>query len=66
MLAIYSFVTIIVCLLLIITKRLSVITALVLVPVFIAFIASFDNKQIGYMALTGIKLVVPTGILLMN
>ena len=65
MLAIYGLVIIIVFLVLIMTKRLSVITALVLVPVIIAFIAGFDYKEVGAMALTGIKQVAPTGILLM-
>lgn len=41
------------------------ITALVLVPVVFAFIAGFDYKEIGTMALAGIKQVAPTGILLM-
>lgn len=65
MLAFYGFATIIVFLALIMTKRLSVITALVLVPVAFAFIAGFDYKEIGTMALAGIKQVAPTGILLM-
>ncbi|MGN6602334.1 MAG: CitMHS family transporter [Ginsengibacter sp.] len=65
MLAIYGFITIVIFLALIITKRLSVITALVLVPVVIAFIAGFNYKEIGVMSLAGIKQVAPTGILLM-
>ena len=65
MLALYGFATIIVFLILIITKRLSVITALVLVPVVFAVIAGFNYKEIGNMALAGIKQVAPTGILLM-
>ena len=65
MLAFYGFITIIVFLVLIITKRLSVITALVVVPVVFAFIAGFNYTQIGNMALAGIKQVAPTGILLM-
>ena len=65
MLAIYGLITIIIFLALIITKRLSVITALVLVPVIIAFIAGFNYKEIGEMSLTGLKQVAPTGILLM-
>jgi len=65
MLAICGFATIVVFLLLIMTKRLSVITALVIVPVVFAFIAGFDYSEIGKMALAGIKQVAPTGILLM-
>ena len=65
MLALYGFLTIVIFLLLIITKRLSVITALVVVPVVFAFIAGFNYTEIGTMALAGIKQVAPTGILLM-
>src|SRR4051812_9889077 len=65
MLAIYGFVTIVIFLVLIMTRRLSVITALVMVPVIIAIIAGFDHKEIGNMALAGIKQVAPTGVLLM-
>ncbi|HSN07591.1 MAG TPA: SLC13 family permease, partial [Hanamia sp.] len=65
MLALYGFLTIVIFLVLIITKRLSVITALVLVPVMIAFIAGFNFKEVGEMSLAGIKQVAPTGILLM-
>jgi citrate-Mg2+:H+ or citrate-Ca2+:H+ symporter, CitMHS family len=65
MLAIYGLATIVVFLLLIMTKRMSVITALVIVPVLFAFIAGFNHIAIGNMALAGIKQVAPTGILLM-
>ncbi len=65
MLAFYGFATIVVFLILIITKRLSVITALVVVPIVFAFIAGFNYKEIGDMVLAGLKQVAPTGILLM-
>ncbi len=65
MLALTGFSTIVVFLLLIMTKRLSVITALVIVPIVFAFIAGFNYTEIGTMALAGIKQVAPTGILLM-
>jgi CitMHS family citrate-Mg2+:H+ or citrate-Ca2+:H+ symporter len=65
MLAFYGFATIVVFLILIITKRLSVITALVIVPIVFAFIAGFNYKEIGDMVLAGLKQVAPTGILLM-
>jgi CitMHS family citrate-Mg2+:H+ or citrate-Ca2+:H+ symporter len=65
MLAFYGFATIIVFLILIITKRLSVITALVIVPIVFALIAGFNYKEIGDMVLAGLKQVAPTGILLM-
>ncbi|MCX6219106.1 citrate:proton symporter [Spirosoma sp.] len=65
MLALLGFATIAVFLVLIITKRLSVITALVLVPVIMGFLAGFSPKELGEMILAGIKQVAPTGILLM-
>lgn len=65
MLSLLGFATIVVFLVLIITKRLSVITALVLVPVVMGFLAGFTPKELGEMILTGIKQVAPTGILLM-
>ncbi len=65
MLAILGFATIVVFLVLIITKRLSVITALVLVPLVFGLLAGFNYAALGEMALAGIKQVAPTGILLM-
>jgi CitMHS family citrate-Mg2+:H+ or citrate-Ca2+:H+ symporter len=65
MLSLLGFATIAIFLILIITKRLSVITALVLVPVIIGFLAGFSPKDLGEMILAGIKQVAPTGILLM-
>lgn len=65
MLALLGFSTIIVFLVLIMFKKLSVITALVLVPVVFGLLAGFNFTQLGEMALAGIKQVAPTGILLM-
>jgi CitMHS family citrate-Mg2+:H+ or citrate-Ca2+:H+ symporter len=65
MLSILGFATIGLFLALIITKRLSVITALVLVPVVMGFLAGIPPKELGEMILAGIKQVAPTGILLM-
>lgn len=65
MLSLVGFATIGLFLVLIITKRLSVLTALVLVPVIMGFLAGFGPKELGEMVLTGIKQVAPTGILLM-
>lgn len=64
MLAILGFATIVVFLLLIITKRLSVITALVVVPLAFGLLAGFTIQELAEMILTGIKQVAPTGILL--
>lgn len=65
MLSILGFATIGLFLALIITKRLSVITALVLVPLVMGLLAGFTPKELGEMILAGIKQVAPTGILLM-
>ncbi|MFD1143608.1 CitMHS family transporter [Larkinella insperata] len=64
MLSVLGFATIAIFLVLIITKRLSVITALVLVPLLMGVLAGFSPKELGEMILTGIKQVAPTGILL--
>jgi CitMHS family citrate-Mg2+:H+ or citrate-Ca2+:H+ symporter len=62
--ALLGFSTIAVFLILILTKRLSVITALVLVPVVFGLLAGFNPKELGEMMLAGIKQVAPTGIML--
>jgi citrate-Mg2+:H+ or citrate-Ca2+:H+ symporter, CitMHS family len=64
MLALLGFLTIVVFLLLVITKRLSVLLSLILVPIFFALIGGFAPKELGEMILTGIRQVAPTGILL--
>lgn len=65
MLAFIGFATILVFLALIITKRMSVVTALVLVPLVMGLLAGFTPKELGEMILAGIKQVAPTGVLLM-
>ena len=65
MLALFGFATIAVFLLLIFTKKVSVITALVLVPLVFGLFAGFNVNELGDMMLGGIKQVAPTGILLM-
>ncbi|MBO0948967.1 CitMHS family transporter [Fibrella forsythiae] len=65
MLSFFGFATISLFLALIITKRLSVMTALVLVPLVMGLLAGFGPRELGEMILTGIKQVAPTGILLM-
>jgi citrate-Mg2+:H+ or citrate-Ca2+:H+ symporter, CitMHS family len=64
MLAIYGFATITVFLVLVITKRLSVLLSLILVPIIIALIGGFAPNELGDMIVAGIKQVAPTGILL--
>lgn len=65
MLSLVGFLTIGVFLLLVITKRLSVLLSLILVPVCFAFIAGFTAPAIGEMIIAGLKQVAPTGIMLM-
>jgi CitMHS family citrate-Mg2+:H+ or citrate-Ca2+:H+ symporter len=64
MLSILGFLTICVFLILILSKRLSVLLSLIIVPVIFALIGGFGPKEIGEMILAGIKQVAPTGILL--
>jgi citrate-Mg2+:H+ or citrate-Ca2+:H+ symporter, CitMHS family len=65
MLALFGFATIIVFLILIMTKKMSVMTALVITPIIFSLMAGFNPKELGEFAITGIKQVAPTGILLM-
>ncbi|GAB4019642.1 CitMHS family transporter [Spirosoma koreense] len=65
MLSLFGFATIGLFLALIISKRLSVVTALVVVPLVMGLLAGFGPKELGEMILAGIKQVAPTGILLM-
>jgi len=64
MLALLGFGTIAVFLILIITKRLSVITALVIVPIVFGLLAGVGVRELSEMMLKGIMQVAPTGILL--
>lgn len=63
MLALLGFLTIFVFLTLILTKRMSVIVSLILVPVVFALIGGF-GAEMGEFMLEGVKGVVPTGIML--
>lgn len=65
MLSLLGFATIIVFLALIMTKKMSVMTALVITPVVFGLLAGFSPKELGDFALAGIKQVAPTGVLLM-
>jgi len=65
MLALLGFGTILVFLVLIISKKMSVITALVATPILFGLMAGFKAEELGKFALDGIKQVAPTGILLM-
>lgn len=63
MLSLLGFLTIIVFLFLIITKRVSVIIALIMVPLVFALLGGFTT-ELGPMMLEGIRGVAPTGIML--
>lgn len=65
MLSLLGFATILIFLVLIMTKKLSVMTALVITPVVFGLLAGFSPKELGDFALAGIKQVAPTGVLLM-
>jgi CitMHS family citrate-Mg2+:H+ or citrate-Ca2+:H+ symporter len=65
MLSLLGFLTILVFLLLIILKKLSVVTALVIVPLVFGLLAGFNIKDLSVMMFDGLKQVAPTGILLM-
>jgi CitMHS family citrate-Mg2+:H+ or citrate-Ca2+:H+ symporter len=64
MLALLGFSTIIVFLVLVITKRLSVLLSLILVPILFALLGGFAPSAVGEMISAGIRQVAPTGILL--
>ncbi|WP_394231919.1 CitMHS family transporter [Niallia oryzisoli] len=64
MLAILGFLMIIVFMVLIMTRRISAMIALIVIPVVFALIGGF-GKDIGPMALEGIKSVAPTGIMIL-
>lgn len=50
---------------LIMTKRLSPLVALIIIPVVFAFVAGFGGEGLGKMMLEGIKTLAPTGVMLL-
>jgi citrate-Mg2+:H+ or citrate-Ca2+:H+ symporter, CitMHS family len=64
MLSILGFLMIFIFMILIMTKRLSAMIALMVIPVVFALIGGF-GKEVGPMALEGIKSVAPTGIMIL-
>lgn len=50
---------------LIMTKRLSPLVALILIPIVFAAVAGFGGEALGKMMLDGIKTLAPTGVMLM-
>jgi CitMHS family citrate-Mg2+:H+ or citrate-Ca2+:H+ symporter len=63
-LTLLAYALIVVFMALIMTKRLSVLTALVLVPILFALLGGFGAK-IGPMMLDGVRAMAPTGVMLM-
>ncbi len=64
MLALLGFLMILVFMILIMTGRLSAMIALIIVPVVFALLGGF-GREMGPMALEGIKSVAPTGIMIL-
>ena len=64
MLTVLAFTMIAVFMALIMTKRMSVLTALILVPVAFALIAGF-RANLGPMMLDGVKALAPTAVMLL-
>lgn len=65
MLSVLGFAMVLVFMTLIMTKRLSPMVALIVVPILFALIAGLQPDAIGEMVLDGIKAIAPTGIMLM-
>ncbi len=64
LLTLLAYALVVVFMALIMTKRLSVLTALVLVPVAFAVLAGFGG-ELGRMMLDGVKAIAPTGVMLL-
>lgn len=65
MLTILGFGMVITFMILIMTKRLSPMVALIAVPIVFAIVGGFGGEQIGAMMLDGIRTLAPTGVMLM-
>jgi CitMHS family citrate-Mg2+:H+ or citrate-Ca2+:H+ symporter len=63
-LTVFAYALVIVFMALIMTKRLSVLTALVIVPVVFAVLSGFGGEM-GRMMIDGIKAIAPTGVMLL-
>ena len=64
MLTLLAFAMIVVFMALIMTKRMSVLTALILVPIAFAIVGGF-SRQLGPMMLDGVKALAPTAVMLL-
>ncbi|WP_409175068.1 CitMHS family transporter [Brevibacillus fortis] len=65
MLALLGFLMVAVFMYLIMSRRLSALVALIVVPVVFALFSGFGTTEIGDMMLAGIKKIAPTGIMLL-
>lgn len=65
MLAIAGFLMVALFMVLIMTKKLTPVIALVLVPILTALVLGVSPESIGTMALDGVKALAPTGVMLM-
>ncbi|MFM1914319.1 MAG: hypothetical protein RIR51_2172 [Bacteroidota bacterium] len=64
MLSVFGLITILSFLILVITKRISVVTGLVIIPIILGLLAGISIDALGKMMLEGLKQVAPTGIML--
>lgn len=65
MLTLLGFGMVIVFMTAIMTKRLSPMVALILIPILFAIVAGFGGPEIGPMMIDGVKTLAPTGVMLM-
>ncbi len=65
MLSVLGFAMVIVFMILIMTRRVSPMVALIGVPILFALVAGFGGKELGGMMLEGIRALAPTGVMLL-
>jgi len=65
MLTVLGFGMVITFMTLIMTKRVSPLVALICIPILFALVAGFGGEALGQMMLEGIRLLAPTGVMLM-
>ncbi|CAN5165414.1 CitMHS family transporter [soil metagenome] len=65
MLTLLGFGMVITFMVLIMTRRLSPMVALIAIPILFAIVGGFGGKHVGVMMLDGIKMLAPTGVMLM-
>lgn len=65
MLSVLGFAMVLVFMVLIMTKRMSPMVALIGVPILFGIVAGFGGRELGAMMLEGIRALAPTGVMLM-